>query len=220
MAYVDFITKIHTKTKRDYLERVVKHDKAACATVAKRFGREYWDGGREFGYGGFKYDGRWQSMAKDLAKHYGLKKGMKVLDVGCGKGYLLFDLKQAVPGLECFGLDISQYAIDNAKEEIKPCLKQGLAQSLPYENKSFDFVISINALHNLYIYDLKKAFEEIQRVSKSHSYVVVESYRNETERVNLLNWQLTCECFYTPQEWEWLFKEFGYKGDYSFIFFE
>ena len=220
MAYIDFVTKIHTKTKRDYLERVVQHDKASCATVAKRFDKEYWDGAREFGYGGFKYDGRWQTVAQDLTKHYGLKKGMKVLDVGCGKGYLLFDLKQAVAGLECFGLDISQYAIDNAKEEIKPYLQQGLAQNLPHDSKSFDLVISINTLHNLYIYDLKKALTEIQRVSKSSSYIVVESYRSEVERANLLNWQLTCECFFTPKEWEWLFKEFGYAGDYSFIYFE
>jgi ubiquinone/menaquinone biosynthesis C-methylase UbiE len=220
MAHIDFITKIHNKTKRDYLERVVKHDKAACAKIAKKFAREYWDGDRKFGYGGFRYDGRWKSVAEKLARHYHLKAGMKVLDVGCGKGFLLYDLMQTVPGLECRGIDTSAYAIKHAPKEVRPFLKPGLAQELPYQKNSFDLVISINTLHNLHIFDLKKAVGEINRVSKKNAYIVVESYRNEREKANLLYWQLTCECFFTPKEWEWLFSEFGYQGDYSFIFFE
>ncbi len=220
MATVDFVTLIHTKTKRDYLERVIKGDKAQCAVIAKKFDKDYWDGDRRYGYGGFKYDGRWRPVAEAMAKHYGLKKGMKVLDVGCGKGFLLYDLTQAVPGLECQGIDISQYAIDHSKDEIKPFLKQGQAEKLPYKDKSFDLVISINALHNLYLHDLFTALKEIQRVSKSHGYIVVESYRNENERINLLNWQLTCECFFTPKEWEWIYAQAGYRGDRSFIYFE
>ena len=219
MAYVDFISKIHKKTKRDYLQRVTA-DKAQCAKIAKKFGVDYWDGDRRYGYGGFKYDGRWRIVARDIARYYKLKAGMKVLDVGCGKGYLLYDLMQAVPGLQCQGIDISRYAIAHAKEEVKPFLKQGLAKKLPFKNHSFDLVVSINTLHNLYLYDLQKALAEIRRVRKSKSYIVLESYRNETEKNNLLNWQLTCECFFTPAEWKWLFKEFGYPGDYSFIFFE
>ena len=220
MAHIDFITGLHTKTKRNYLERVVDHDKPACAAIAKQFGKEYWDGERKYGYGGFKYDGRWRPVADAMAAHYGLKPGMKVLDVGCGKGFLLYDLSRAVEGLECQGIDISRYAVDHAKEEIKPFLRQGSAQELPYPDKSFDLVISINTLHNLEIDQLKKAISEINRVSRQHAYITVESYRNEKEKANLLYWQLTCECFFTPREWEWLFNEYGYRGDYSFIFFE
>lgn len=220
MAYIDFISKLHQKTERDYMLRVVEHDKAACAEVAKKFGRDYWDGDRKYGYGGFRYDGRWRVVAEDMVKHYGLQPGQTVLDVGCGKGFLLYDFTQVLPGLKISGIDISDYAIENAKEEVRPFLKQGLAQELPYEDNSFDLVISITTLHNLYLYDLKKAIQEIERVSKKSSYVVVDSYRNERERVNLMYWQLTCECFFTPEEWEWIYNEFGYTGDYSFVFYE
>lgn len=220
MAHIDFISKLHKQTKRDYMLRVVEYDKAACAEVAKKFGKDYWDGDRKYGYGGFYYDGRWRVVAEDMVKHYGLQPGQKVLDVGCGKAFLLYDFTQVLPGLQVSGIDISDYALENAKEKVKPFLRQGLAQELPYEDRSFDLVISITTLHNLYIYDLKKALQEIERVSKKNSYIVLDSYRNERERVNLLYWQLTCECFFTPQEWEWLFHEFGYTGDYSFIYFE
>ena len=117
-------------------------------------------------------------------------------------------------------MDISEYAIRNAKEEIKPYLLQGKAQELPFEDNSFNFVFSLSSLHNLFVYDLKKAVQEIARVSKDNSYIMVESYRNEREKMNLMYWQLTCECFFNTEEWEWLYREWGYKGDYSFIFFE
>ena len=125
-----------------------------------------------------------------------------------------------VHGLEVRGIDLSEYAIENAKEEIKPYIKQGFAQKLEFNDNEFDLVYSLTTLHNLYIFDLKKAIQEIERVSKKNSYIMVESYRNEEEKANLLYWQLTCECFYTVEEWEWLYKEYGYTGDYSFIFFE
>ncbi len=220
MPQIDFITATHQQTKRNYLERVTEHDKAECARIAKRFGQEYWDGDRKFGYGGFRYDGRWQAVARAMAKHYGLRSGMKVLDVGCGKAFLLYDLSKEVPGLECRGVDISGYALEHAQEEMKPFLQEAPAQQLPFEDNSFDLVISITTLHNLALYDLKSSLQEIERVSRGKSYIVVESYRNENEKANLLYWQLTCECFFTPEEWEWIFKEFGYSGDYSFIFFE
>ena len=220
MACIDFISGLHKKGKRDYLERVLKYDKAACAQEAKKFDKNYWNGEREFGYGGYYYDGRWKSVADKLINHYGLKSGQRVLDVGCGKGFLLYEMKTLLPGLEMRGIDISKYALENAKEEVKPFLDLGSACELPYPDRNFDLVISITTLHNLYIYDLEKALREIGRVSKKNSYIVVESYRDEREKTNLLYWQLTCECFFTPQEWVWLFKRFGYQGDYSFIFFE
>lgn len=219
MAYIDFVSKLHKKTQRNYVQRVVENDKAECAAVAKKFSKDYWDGDRKYGYGGYKYDGRWRVVAEEMAKHYNLRPGQRVLDVGSGKGFLLYELTQVVPGLEVVGIDISEYAIENSKEEIRPFLKKGLAQELPFEDDSFDFVYSITTLHNLYIYDLKKAVKEIERVSKENSYIMVESYRNESEKANMLYWQLTCESFYTPEEWKWLYDEWGYRGDYSFIYF-
>jgi protein-L-isoaspartate(D-aspartate) O-methyltransferase len=220
LAYVDFITKVHTSTKRNYVERVVEYDKAECATIAKHYGKDYWDGDRKYGYGGYRYDGRWRPIAEKMAQYYGLKSGDKILDVGCGKGYLLYELTQAVPGIEIVGLDISEYAIKNAKEEVKLFLQAGNATALPYPDNTFDFVVSILTLHNLYNYELQQALQEIERVGKQNKYIVVESYRNEQEKVNLLYWQLTCQSFYTPQEWEWFFKQSGYTGDYGCIFFE
>ena len=221
MAYIDFIEKIHRNTSRDYLgERVIGVNKAECAKIAKRFDKEYWDGDRKYGYGGFNYDGRWRSVADQLAKHYNLKPGQKVLDIGCGKAYLLFELVQSMPGIEPFGLDISQYALNNAKEEMRPFLKLGNAVELPYETNIFDLVLSINTLHNLVLPDLERALNEIERVSKGNKYIVLDSYRTEEQKVNLMYWQLTCECFYTPQEWEWIFKKCGYTGDFSCIFYD
>ena len=144
-----------------------------------------------------------------------------MLDVGCGKAYLLYELAQAVPGLNVRGIDISEYALANAKEEMRPFLSLGKAQDLSmFADSSFDLVISLTTLHNLYLFDLVKAVKEIERVSKGQSYIMVESYRNEEEKANLLYWQLTCECFFTVEEWEWIYKKCGYTGDYSFIFFE
>lgn len=220
MAYIDFVSVNHKSTKRDYLARVNEYPKAKAIEIAKKYGQEYWDGDRKFGFGGFRYDGRWAPIAKKLAEHYQLKSGDRVLDVGCGKAFLLYELAQAVPGLQVCGLDISQYAIENAKEEVRPNLKWGTAISLPYESNSFDLVISLNTLHNLYAYELVAALKEIERVGKKNKYIVVESYRTEEEKVNLMYWVLTGECFFSPREWEWFFDVGGYKGDHSFIYFE
>jgi len=220
MAYIDFVSELHRATKRDYLGRVTSADKAECAEVAKKYGFEYWDGDRKYGYGGYCYDGRWRSVAQKLAVHYELKAGMKVLDVGCGMAHLLYELTQVVPGLIVRGVDISQYALEHAKEEIRDMLQLGQAQSLPFPDKEFDLVISLTTLHNLKVYDLKKALQEIERVSRGSSYIVVESFRNDREEVNMLYWQLTCASYYSVDEWEWLYHEWGYTGDYSFIFFE
>lgn len=220
MSNVKFITKVHTSTKRDYLQRVMETDKAERAEIACQFGKDYWDGDRLSGYGGYRYDGRWRTVADDLVRHYDLNSGSRILDVGCGKGFLLYDLTQALPGVEVAGIDISQYAIENAKEEVRPFLRQGDANSLPFEDNSFDLVISITTLHNLYVYDLWKSLKEIERVGRGAKFIVVEAYRNEREKVNLMYWQLTCRAFHTPKEWEWIFKQTGYTGDYEFIFFE
>lgn len=220
MTYIDFISQNHNKTKRDYLGRVNSHPKEEVAIVASKFEKDYWDGERQYGYGGYKYDGRWKPIAERLAEHYKLKKGDKVLDIGCGKGFLLYDFTQVVPGIEVFGIDISNYAIQNCKEEIKDRVQVGDAVNLPFKNKSFDFVISLNALHNLPCHKLEKALKEVERVGKKNKYIVVESFRNMKEKVNLLYWQLTCQSFFSPEDWDWWFKHCSYSGDHGFIFFE
>lgn len=220
MPYVQFITKVHTSTKRDYVARVTERDKGEVAELAIQYGWDYWDGSRQTGYGGYKYDGRWRKVARDLVDHYKIKPGDRILDVGVGKGFLLYDLTLECPGIEIAGIDISTYALENAKEEVKPYLTHGSAAKLPYPDKSFDLVISLNTLHNLYLPDLFSAFREIERVGRKNKFTVVEGYRNEREKVNLMYWQLTCRAFHTPAEWEWVFEQTGYSGDYEFIFFE
>jgi protein-L-isoaspartate(D-aspartate) O-methyltransferase len=220
MAYVDFLSAVHKSTKRDYVARVVEYPKAEAARLAKKWDVEYWDGDRKTGYGGYRYDGRWRKVADAMVQHYGIKPGDRILDVGCGKGFLLYDFTQAVPGVEVAGIDISPYAIEHAKEEVKPFLKVANATSLPFADQSFDLVVSITTLHNLYCYDLDKALQEIVRVGRRNQYICVESYRSEEEKVNLMYWQFTCEMFCTPEEWDWWFKLTGYKGDHSFIYFE
>jgi ubiquinone/menaquinone biosynthesis C-methylase UbiE len=220
MTEIDFIGKVHSSTKRDYFARVAEHDKASVAEVAKKFGQEYWDGERWQGYGGYRYDGRWRSVAEAMIMHYGIKPGDRILDVGCGKGFLLYDFTQLVPGVEVFGLDISEYGVLNAKQEIRDKLTIGNAKCLPWPDQHFDFVVSLGALHNLYLFDLFSALAEIERVGKKSKYVMVESYRSEREKVNLMYWQLTCECFFVPSEWEFAFAKAGYTGDHGYIFFE
>lgn len=220
MAYRDFVSLIHKSTKRDYLARVTQRDKAEVAELAIKFDYDYWDGSRETGYGGYKYDGRWRKVADAMVALYGIKPGMRVLDVGCGKGFLLHDFAEAVPGVEIAGIDISQYAIDHAMDDVKPFVQVANANKLPFPDKHFDLVISITTLHNLYNYDLHAALQEIERVSRGGKYICVEAYRNEREKVNLMYWQLTCRAFHTPEEWEWIFKQAGYTGDHEFIVFE
>lgn len=217
---IDFTQTLHSSTKRDYVARVVEFDKASCAEVAARFGREYWDGERQYGYGGYRYDGRWRPIAERMAKHYKLEPGMRILDVGSGKGFLLYEFTQVVPGIEVAGIDVSAYGIENSKEEVRPSLTLGSAASLPYADKSFDLVLTLGTLHNLGIADLWSAVSEIERVGRGGKYIMVESYRNQREKANLLYWQLTCKSFYSTEDWEWLYRKIGYTGDYGFIFFE
>ena len=220
MAYREFVSLLHKATKRDYLARVTQRDKAEVAELALQWDYDYWDGSRETGYGGYRYDGRWRKVADAMVAAYGIKPGMRVLDVGAGKGFLLHDLCEAVPGLDVQGLDISRYAIRHAMESVKDRIVEGTAARLPFEDRSFDLVISINTLHNLYIYDLFSALKEIERVGRGAKYLCVETYRNEHEKVNLMYWQLTCRAFHTPDEWTWIFGQTGYSGDHEYIWFE
>lgn len=223
MAYIDFMSAIHKSTARDYLARVNDPDypKAKAAELAKKWDFDYWDGDRRINYGGYRYlPGRWAPVGRAMIEHYGIKPGDKILDIGCGKGFQLYELTQLLPGVEVYGIDISQYAVDQAPEEIKDRLRVGNANNLPFPDRHFDLVFSLNTLHNLHNYDLDNALREMERVGKNHKYLCVESYRNETEKANLLYWQVTCEAFCTPEEWQWWFGQTGYSGDYSFIYFE
>ena len=219
---IDFISKLHKSTKRNYLSRVTdkKYPKPLAAKLAKKWGYHYWDGSRKINYGGYKYiPGRWNKTIKKMAKHYKIKKNFRILDVGCGKGFFLCDFKKMFPNINTFGIDVSKYAIKKAPKLIKDNLIVGNAIKLPWPDNYFDIAFSINTLHNLYNFELFDALKEINRVSKK-KFITVESYRNEKEKANLLYWQVTCESFYTPQEWKWFFKITKYKGDFSFIYFE
>jgi len=215
----NIVTPLHKKTSRDYLQRM-SDDKIVCMDVARCYDREFWDGDRRFGYGGYRYDGRWKVVAEELIRIYELQTDARILDVGCGKGFLLYELQQLLPQAQIAGFDISAYAIENAKVEIRDRLfVQRAEESFPYDDREFDLVISLGTLHNLRIFDLKAALQEMQRVGRQQ-YMMVESYRNTSELFNLQCWALTCESFFQPQEWQWLFKEFGYQGDYVFFYFE
>jgi ubiquinone/menaquinone biosynthesis C-methylase UbiE len=216
---MNIVTPLHKRTKRDYLARMVD-DKVHCMVKAKEYELDYWDGDRRYGYGGYRYDGRWKPVAEQLVATYGLRPGAKILDVGCGKAHLLFELKQLLPGSECVGFDVSRHGLADAPEGIRQSLFHYRAQdAYPFGDGYFDLVISLGCLHNLRVFELKTALGEIQRVGKSR-YVMLESYRNELEMFNLECWALTAESLFDTAEWIWLYQHFGYTGDYEFIYFE
>lgn len=215
-----FFTPLHLRTKRNYLERMIGN-KVHCMNVASNYSSEYWDGDRSYGYGGYKYiPGYWKEMAQNLIDEYELKKGSKILDIGCGKGYLLHELLLIEPGLDILGFDLSEYAIENSTQLVKPYLfVQKAQQRYEFQDKSFDLVLAIGVAHNLDIFDLKTMLIEVERVGK-RSYVLTESYRDTRELFNLQCWALTCKSFFSAEEWLWIFKEYGFNGDYEFIYFE
>lgn len=215
----NFITPLHKKTKRDYIGRMMD-DKVYCMKKAKEYEYDYWDGDRRYGYGGYKYDGRWKPVAEQIINTYNLKPNSKILDVGCGKAHLLYEISQLLPQSEVVGFDISKHGIGDAPKPIRDKLFIYRAQDpYPFADNYFDLVISLGCLHNLRIFELKTALAEIERVGVS-KYIMVESYRNEEELFNLQCWALTAESFFDKAEWIWLFSRFGYSGDYEFIYME
>lgn len=200
-------------SKRDIKSRAEAKDPEVIKK-AKEFGFDYFDGDRKYGYGGYHYDGRWRSVARDIIKFFGLGIGDRVLDIGCGKGFLVRDLMTEGRMLDVRGLDISKYALDNCSPEVAHRLYLGSADKLPFQDKSFDLVISINTLHNLPRKKVIKALKEIERISYN-AYIVVDSYHNEEEKVLFESWVLTAETYGYPEEWLQIFKEAGYKGNYS-----
>ena len=217
---LEIVTPLHQATQRNYLARM-QDDKVHCMQVAKEYAKDYWDGDRRYGYGGYSYiPGRWNPVAEELIKIYKLNNQSSVLDVGCGKAFLLYEMKLLLPGLTIAGFDMSEHGIAESKEEVRGSLFIHKAQdTFPFEDNEFDLVISLGCFHNLRIFELQSALSEMERVGK-HGYIVLESFRNEQELFNLQCWALTAEAFFKPEEWVWLFNEFGYSGDYEFIYFE
>ncbi|MDP3706015.1 MAG: methyltransferase domain-containing protein [Legionellaceae bacterium] len=201
--------------------QVRKEGKSAdVISIAKQFGEMYFDGPREFGYGGYRYDGRWIPVANDMVEHFDLKPGDRVLDVGCAKGFLVRDLMHVCPGLEVFGLDLSTYALKHCHPDVVGRLHLGSADELPFPDHCFDAVISINTIHNFKRDGVAKALDEIQRVSKGKSFVQVDSYHTEEQKKLFEEWVLTAEFHDYPDEWIKLFNTTGYTGDYYWTVLE
>jgi|TARA_B110000259_G_scaffold186993_1_gene239754 2-polyprenyl-3-methyl-5-hydroxy-6-metoxy-1,4-benzoquinol methylase len=183
--------------------------------IARRFGKDFFDGDRKHGYGGFKYNPKfWEPVIPTLVDYWNLDNNCSLLDVGCAKGFMLHDLKNAIPKIKISGIDISEYAIENAKKEIKQYLKVGDAKELPYEDNSFDIVIAINTIHNLNKEDCAKALKEISRVAKKNSFITVDAFRNEEEKKRMFEWNLTAKTILSVSEWKKFFKENNYTGDF------
>ncbi len=208
----------YPKAKRNVKARL--GNKEENRRIALQFGREYFDGTREQGYGGYRYDGRWLPIAEDIIRHFGLKPGDRVLDVGCGKGFLVKDLMKACPGLEAFGLDISEYALRHCEPETVGRLHLGNAVSLPFPDNSFRAVISINTVHNLERQDCVRALREFERLAPGKGYIQVDAYRNEAERQVFEDWMLTARTYGKPEDWVAILDEAGYTGDYFWTILE
>jgi len=188
---------------------------AAC-----EFGELYFDGPREFGYGGYRYDGRWIPVARDIVQHFGLKAGNRILDVGCAKGFLVKDLMSVCPGLEVFGLDVSEYALKHCERDVVGRLHLGSATSLPFPDASFDAVISINTLHNLEEDGVVTALREIQRLSRGKAFIQVDAYHTAEQRELFMQWVLTAKYHDYPEGWYKLFERAGYTGDWYWTVLE
>ncbi|MCF6434693.1 MULTISPECIES: class I SAM-dependent methyltransferase [Pseudoalteromonas] len=204
----------YPKSKRDTKGRA-KVITEADREIARQYGKDFFDGDRTYGYGGFSYMPRfWQPVVPDLQAHFGLTNDSSLLDVGCAKGFMLYDLQQHIPGITLRGVDISQYALENAKEEVKDLLSQGDAKALPFEDNSFDVVMSINTIHNLDEHECAMALREIERVSRGKSFITVDAYRNDEEKERMLEWALTAKTIMHVNDWKQFFADNGYTGDF------
>jgi len=204
----------YPKSKRPIEDRARLITEAHRAT-AREFGIEYFDGDRLTGYGGYSYHPRfWTETVKRFRDHYVLAKDATVLDIGCAKGFMMYDFKRLMPNLNIRGVDISQYALDHALEEMKPLIEVANAKELPFEDGSFDLVISINTVHNLPLEDCKQALREIQRVTRKDAFIINDAWRNDREKESMLAWNLTALTYMHVDDWKKLFQQVGYEGDY------
>lgn len=204
----------YPKTKRDTQQRGADKTEEDRA-IARQFGKEFFDGERRTGYGGFSYQPRfWQPVVPTFQAYYGLTSSSSILDVGCAKGFMLHDFAELIPGITVKGIDISDYAIQNALIDVRPHVQVADARQLPFTDQSFDLVVSINTIHNLDRADLILALKEIVRVSRGHAFVTVDAYRTEEEKAAMFAWNLTARTILSVDEWMELFAEAGYDGDY------
>jgi len=217
MAEINLLAR-YPKAKRNIKARLVH--KEENRRIALEFGKQYFDGTREQGYGGYRYDGRWIPIAEDIIRHFGLQRGDRVLDIGCGKGFLVKDLMKVCPGLEAFGLDISEYAVTNCEREVVGRLHVGNAIRLPFPDNSFHAAIAINTIHNLDRAGCIEALKEIERVAPGRAYVQVDAYRSPEERSLFEDWMLTARTYGMPEDWVKILKEAGYTGDYYWTILE
>ncbi len=180
--------------------------------VSREYGKMYFDGPREYGYGGYSYDGRWQPVAQDIVDHFRLKSGDKVLDIGCAKGFLVKDLLAL--GIDAYGVDVSKYALMNCEPEVVGRLQIGSAEDLPFPDGSFSAVLCINSLHNLPRDLCKVALGEIERLAPNKGFVQVDSYFTSEQKKIFESWVLTAYFHDYPDGWIKLFEEAGYSGDW------
>jgi ubiquinone/menaquinone biosynthesis C-methylase UbiE len=208
------LLKNYPKANRDLSKRAADKTEAD-RMVARKFGKDFFDGDRRHGYGGFTYNQKfWTPVVPDFQRHFNLTSNDKILDVGCAKGFMLKDFSRSIPGINVSGIDISDYAIENSLLEMKPFLKVANAKSLPFENDEFDLVISINTVHNLELAECAQALQEIERVSKRGSFITVDAYRNDEEKERMMAWNLTAKTIMSVVQWKEFFSEIGYTGDY------
>jgi ubiquinone/menaquinone biosynthesis C-methylase UbiE len=208
------LLKNYPKTKRDVKERGASKTEEDRA-VARRFGKDFFDGDRRHGYGGFSYQSRfWQPVVSTFKAHFGLNSKSSLLDVGCGKGFMIHDIALLIPGITVQGIDVSEYAITNAIDDMKPNVRVADAKRLPFPDKSFDVVIAINTIHNLDREECGQALKEIERVSRGKSFITVDAYRNDEEKDLMYAWNLTAKTIMSVDEWIRFFNEVGYTGDY------
>lgn len=202
--------------KRNITSRVnTKTEEHICTSM--EFGEMYFDGPREYGYGGYRYDGRWKSVAQDIVDHFGLKPGDRILDIGCAKGFLVKDLLAL--GINAYGIDVSKYALLNCEPEVIGRLQIGSAEDLPFPDNSFDAVIAINSIHNLPRFLCMKAVQEMERLAPGKGFIQVDSYHNEEQKEIFESWVLTAQFYDYPAGWIKLFQESGYTGDWYWTVF-
>jgi len=212
MALINLLSN-YPKTKRNIKNRLINKDEHR--KIALKFEKEYFDGKRATGYGGYYYDGRWISIANKISQYYKLKKKSKILDIGCAKGFLVKDLLDLNKNFDVYGIDVSKYAVSHCHPDVIGRIHIGNATNLPFPDNSFDFVISINTLHNLSRRNVIKAIKEINRVSiDSKAFIQIDAYENDEQREKFINWMLTAKTFGKPEDWYKIFKEADYKGDY------
>ena len=176
--------------------------------------KEYYDGKRINGYGGFKYDGRWQKLLPKIIRKYKIKKESKFLDLGSKKGFLLKDLNILIPGIKSYGIENHKYPLKN-KINCKSKLILSEYYNIPFRDKYFDFLIAFNSVYMQNLGDVIKTLKEIERVSKK-SFVVLASGETDKERIKFYKWTLIGTTILLKKEWKILFKKIKFNGDYFF----